>query len=175
MGPLKAIIQCSRKFASLSGRAPRSEFWWWLAFSAPCTIGVGFAAFYQIAAEVAARGGEADEAAIRLALSGGIPWAAAIYTAFLIPTIAVAVRRLHDTGWTGLWALPFAVSGADLAGFYWTGESMVYVGSVWNPIIGIAWFVLNLLGLVTLVRFFFAGTAGDNAYGPDPRERTRAW
>ena len=80
------------KYATFSGRARRSEYWWWYLF---VTI------VYIVA-------GILDNAIgltySDLTLGGG--WIATIAAiVFLIPNLAVAVRRLHDTGRSGWWLL----------------------------------------------------------------------
>jgi uncharacterized membrane protein YhaH (DUF805 family) len=80
------------KYATFSGRARRSEYWWWYLFVTIVFIVAGIL----------------DRAVgltySDLTLGGG--WIATIAgIVFLIPTLAVAVRRLHDTGRTGWWLL----------------------------------------------------------------------
>jgi uncharacterized membrane protein YhaH (DUF805 family) len=73
-----------RKFATFSGRARRSEYWMFLLFN---TI-VSTALF------------AVDMVLGTVFLLGGIYALAAF-----IPTLAVTVRRLHDTGKSGWWIL----------------------------------------------------------------------
>jgi uncharacterized membrane protein YhaH (DUF805 family) len=80
------------KYATFSGRARRSEYWWWYLF---ITL-VG------IVASIIDRA--AGLTYSDLTVGGG--WLATITgIVFLIPTLAVAVRRLHDTGRSGWWLL----------------------------------------------------------------------
>ena len=80
------------KYATFSGRARRSEYWWWYLF----------VTLVFVVAQILDR-------AVGLTYSdttlyGG--WIATIAAiVFLIPNLAVAVRRLHDTGRTGWWLL----------------------------------------------------------------------
>ncbi len=70
-----AIKTCFNKYADFTGRASRAEYWWWILFSF----------------------------LIQAACSGSM-WLDGIVTiALLVPTIAVGVRRLHDTGRGGGW------------------------------------------------------------------------
>ncbi|MFJ8860946.1 DUF805 domain-containing protein [Streptomyces sp. NPDC102451] len=72
-----------KNYAGFSGRARRKEYWM-------------FALFNFIAAVVLG--------AIGLAIDSQVPYY--IYLlAVLIPSLAVAVRRLHDTGRSGWWIL----------------------------------------------------------------------
>jgi len=78
-----------RKYAEFSGRARRREYWLFALFNLLITIAL---AFVDMAA------GLMHETGYGL-LSG-------LYSlAVLIPSIAVSVRRLHDTGRSGWWLL----------------------------------------------------------------------
>ncbi|WP_137991322.1 DUF805 domain-containing protein [Streptomyces vilmorinianum] len=72
-----------KKYAVFNGRARRKEFWMFTLFSVIVSIVLSI---------------------IDSAL--GIQLLSLIYTlAVLIPTLAVSVRRLHDTGRSGWWIL----------------------------------------------------------------------
>lgn len=73
-----SISTCFRKYADFSGQASRSEFWW-------------FVLFLVILSLVAALLGYAVHGLVVLAT--------------LLPRIAVATRRLHDTNRSGWWQL----------------------------------------------------------------------
>lgn len=80
------------KYATFSGRARRSEYWWWYLF---VTIVFLVAGILDRAVGLT----YSD-----LTLGGG--WIATIAAiVFLVPNLAVAVRRLHDTGRSGWWLL----------------------------------------------------------------------
>lgn len=96
-----AIRTCLRKYVDFSGRAARSEFWWWiLAYIGGVVVATVF-----------------DVAAFRHsdALFSGI-FALAVF----LPTLAVTARRLHDTGrsgwWQLLWLIPIL---GQLVVLYW--------------------------------------------------------
>jgi uncharacterized membrane protein YhaH (DUF805 family) len=80
------------KYATFSGRARRSEYWWWYLFVTIVFVVAGIL-----------------DNAIGLTYSDltvGGGWIATIAgIVFLVPNLAVAVRRLHDTGRTGWWLL----------------------------------------------------------------------
>ena len=80
------------KYATFSGRARRSEYWWWYLF---ITI-IG------IVASIIDRA--AGFTYSDLTVGGG--WIATITgIVFFIPTLAVSIRRLHDTSKSGWWIL----------------------------------------------------------------------
>ena len=83
-------LEVLKKYAVFDGRAQRAEYWYFFLFS--MIISLVF-----VAIDIAT-GSFNQESGFGL-LSG-------IYTlAVLIPTIAVGVRRLHDTNRTGWWML----------------------------------------------------------------------
>jgi uncharacterized membrane protein YhaH (DUF805 family) len=84
---VSAIKSGFSKYATFSGRASRSEYWFWILF-----------AFLVIGA-----GGIVDEALLPNVESGLL--APLIALALLLPNIAVAVRRLQDLDRSGWWLL----------------------------------------------------------------------
>jgi uncharacterized membrane protein YhaH (DUF805 family) len=78
-----AIRSVFSKYVVFSGRARRSEFWWYALFAA---------IVYIVAAII--------DAAIGSPVVGYI-----VALALLLPSLAVTVRRLHDTGRSGWWIL----------------------------------------------------------------------
>ncbi len=95
MGFGQAIATCLRKYAIFSGRASRSEFWWFYLFSALISLAAGVAGAAAFPVDPAAA------ADFRIADIPG----AIVGLALLLPTLAVAVRRLHDWGRSGWWLL----------------------------------------------------------------------
>ncbi len=84
-----AVRSVLTQYATFSGRARRSEFWWFALASFLASI-VASIIDAVIGSDLGAGTG-----VISLLLS----------LALLIPSIAVAVRRLHDTGKSGWWVL----------------------------------------------------------------------
>ena len=81
-----------RKYAVFEGRSGRSEYWWF----ALCNALVEFALYFVAGLAIAVLGNAAKVLSV-------FP---AIYVfAALVPSIAVTVRRLHDTGRSGWWIL----------------------------------------------------------------------
>lgn len=74
----QAISTCFRNYVTFDGRARRSEYWWWALF----------AGLVLVAARL-----------VSLSIYG------LAFVVLLLPSIAVATRRLHDTGRSGWWQL----------------------------------------------------------------------
>ena len=87
----EAISVCFNKYANFSGRARRSEYWYWILFS----IIVNFAASFLDSIIFGS-----------FFYSGPLYWITSL--GLLIPSLAVTARRLHDgerSGWRVLWSL----------------------------------------------------------------------
>ncbi len=92
------------KYFQFSGRSRRSEFWGFLLVTFLFT---GAAMFWD---NVFSRNGDFFESMVDLA--------------FLIPSMAVSARRLHDTGRSGWWQLiAFTGIGLILLVIWWCQDS----------------------------------------------------
>lgn len=77
-------IDVIKNYAVFSGRARRKEYWMFMLFNLLISFALGFIEGFL----------------------GGPGILSLIYTlAILIPSLAVTVRRLHDTGRSGWWVL----------------------------------------------------------------------
>ena len=83
-------LEVLKKYAVFSGRARRKEYWYFTLFSA--LISIAFAIIDGLMGTFNSEAGTG--------LLGGI-----YSLAVLIPSIAVSVRRLHDTDHSGWWLL----------------------------------------------------------------------
>ncbi|WP_029525996.1 DUF805 domain-containing protein [Polaromonas glacialis] len=88
----QAISSCLSNYATFSGRASRSEFWWFFLF--------------QVLASAAA-------SMLSEKLSG------LVSLALLLPALAVGARRLHDIGKSGWWQLLMISGIGFLVLIYW--------------------------------------------------------
>lgn len=89
MGFTQSVRTVLTKYVVFSGRARRSEYWWFVLFS----IIVGIVA------------GLVDRALGSSPADGTGVVAGLASLALLLPSLAVQVRRLHDTGRSGWWVL----------------------------------------------------------------------
>ena len=112
MNFIQSISTCMRKYVTFSGRATRSEFWWFYLF----TVLVNFAATSQASSFVPdlLNGQDMTENESSCFLNNFFFLYLSTITSLilLLPSLAVAVRRLHDVGRSGLWILiAFTVIG----------------------------------------------------------------
>ena len=148
------MLESMRKYATFSGRARRAEYWWFYLFTIIGSIvtSIIFAPLNII-----------------------------FSLAVIIPSLAVGVRRLHDTNRSGWWliapivilipvyAIAFAMGlGGALGGIAGSGAAAGagLGGAVIVLIIG--GLAALVIGILLLVWFCSRGTDGPNRYGPDP-------
>jgi uncharacterized membrane protein YhaH (DUF805 family) len=97
MGFGEAISSVLGNYVTFSGRAPRSEYWYWALFILIISV-IAMAIDLMLFAE-----------------SGYSPLGTLISLGLLLPNISVAVRRLHDIDRTGWWVLiAFTIIGIIL-------------------------------------------------------------
>jgi uncharacterized membrane protein YhaH (DUF805 family) len=101
-----SIKVCLDKYATMQGRASRSEYWWFVFFNY-LVFFVAVVVFGLIGLAV-----NGYEGAIISIIVGYI----FVCLALIIPNICVVVRRLHDTGHSGFWCF---VSFVPLIGWVW--------------------------------------------------------
>jgi len=78
----------TKRYAQFSGRATRSEYWYFVLFSFIAGIISGILDGFL------------------MTLTGGLPVLTLIFMlGLIIPSFSVAVRRLHDIGKSGWWLL----------------------------------------------------------------------
>lgn len=141
----EAISTCFKKYVTFSGRARRSEYWWWFLFTILMSI---------------------------LALIPIIGWI--IPLAIILPNLAVSVRRLHDVGRTGWWLLApygFALLGGLLLGagalVGFGGHSSS--GGITAVIGGIALLGAFVSGIMLFIWSLSDSKPETNQYGPSPK------
>lgn len=94
-----AVSSALRQYATFSGRARRAEYWWFVLFTVLVSLVAGIV----------------DSALGTIDASSSIGVLGTVASlALLLPSLAVTVRRLHDTDKSGWWVLAFLI---PLAGF----------------------------------------------------------
>jgi uncharacterized membrane protein YhaH (DUF805 family) len=85
----QAVKSCFSKYVTFSGRATRSEYWYWVLFA---TLG-------SIVALIV------DTAVLGFDASGATPITSIFDLVIALPGIAVGARRMHDMDRTAWWLL----------------------------------------------------------------------
>lgn len=109
MSFIESIRTVLSKYATFDGRARRSEFWWYYLAVAIvegvlyfALIVPGLSAYTTATVEYAMAGDPAAPVpAMPGSLTTGYVVVSLVALALLLPTLAVIVRRLHDTGKSG--------------------------------------------------------------------------
>ncbi|WNM27298.1 DUF805 domain-containing protein [Demequina capsici] len=124
MGFIEAIRTGFTKYADFGGRARRSEYWWWSLFTGLVSLvmGIVLAILMTIAFVPVVSQADSDGNLPSDALDAGfwvpmvIGWG--IYTVvllgLLLPSLAVFVRRMHDTDRSGWWYWISLVPGGGI-------------------------------------------------------------
>ena len=89
---VSAVKSCLGQYAGFSGRAVRSEFWWFFLFQIIVMVIASFL-------------GDVVSGIVSIAL--------------LLPAFAVGARRLHDVGHSGWWQLLTLTGIGVLVLIYW--------------------------------------------------------
>jgi uncharacterized membrane protein YhaH (DUF805 family) len=162
-----------RRYAEFTGRSRRQEFWmymlllliiWMVAIIGIMVMGAGALSMAGANADGSPRvagmmGIFASMGIIAVIL--GIVW-----LALLIPTLAVQIRRLHDTDRSGWWIMiywgPAILSWiVNFAGAASQSTSLVMLG-------GLCSLLALIASIVLLVFWCLPGTNGPNRFGADP-------
>jgi len=108
MGMQQAVSTCFSKYVTFQGRAKRSEFWW-------------FQLFFWIVMLVLIGGAVImGDSAIPGILMG------LLCLAYILPGVAVTVRRLHDLDRSGWW---YFIQLVPVIGGFWLLYLMVIGGT----------------------------------------------
>jgi uncharacterized membrane protein YhaH (DUF805 family) len=172
MNMQQSIMSGYRKFFTRSGRAPRSEYWYFFLFYLLLNIAVQLLGIHVRTHD------HSGIPSILLSIVAMGFWLAALIT--VVPMLMVTVRRVHDIGRTGWWVGVSFINGLLLDGAL--GYAIFRATIMHNtqnlqaglPSGGMA-IVLGILGLIgialglTILTFtILPGSPGENRYGPNP-------
>lgn len=159
MNMIQSVQTCLRKYANFSGRASRSEFWWFMLFTV-----ILFVVFEMVDIKVFSffPEGEYRETfsttlLMTLGLSNGL-FGTISGVALLIPTLAVTSRRLHDINMSGWWqGFTYLVFFIDAPFAHLPEEHPLFLMSIT---------VMAIVYLGFVILWAKRGTLGMNRYGP---------
>ena len=157
-----AVSSCLRKYVVFSGRATRAEYWW-----------------FYLATLLASMVASVLDAVVGLGV-----FSVAVSLAVLLPSLAVTVRRLHDSDLSGWWLLGLIVAAFVALVMFMIGVGvwvvsdsgaggsgvMLAVGVTLLAVGGLTLLVVTVAGLWLMVR---SSTPGPNRYGPHPMQPTQ--
>lgn len=152
MGFGEAFGTCMRKYADFSGRARRSEYWWYtlavvlISFPFAIALLIAFIPAAEDLIDLAEDGRVMTFELVRdnvdwESLVGPLLLVGGVWLVFLLPSLAVTARRLHDVGLSG-----------------W----LMLVGLI--PYVG---------GAALLVMTILDSQEKENRWGPDPKADER--
>lgn len=161
MGFVEAVKTCFQKYATFSGRASRSEYWYFFLFT--CIFNAISNSTTDGGLDRLLRG---DFDALSILDS-------VIAITLLIAGISAAVRRLHDLDKKGLWFLPVLASIVSfiILQIIVPSPDELQPDFGYSPLlftVGGIFLVGGVFSFVILVWSCRKGTEGDNRFGPDP-------
>ncbi|MCB5292653.1 DUF805 domain-containing protein [Arthrobacter sp. SO3] len=98
----EAVSRFFKKYATFTGRASRSEYWWWALAS--FIVSVVLNVIMLVGGAAGAKVGPHGTSVPGPGYVIGLILAAIWFLAVLVPSLAVTVRRLHDANYSG-WML----------------------------------------------------------------------
>ena len=125
----KAVARFFKKYATFSGRASRSEYWFIVLFN----ILVSFAWWMIVSIIASTMTPDYDFTSLGVLGLGGIMLYGIYLLAILVPNLALTVRRLHDSNHSGWWLLG-----------YWCAEI----------ILGIVIFIITINTLASILGYY---------------------
>lgn len=106
MNLIEATKSCFSNATNFSGRAPRSEYWYFVLFQFLCGIAINSVSpFLGVLID------SKEGILLGCFIAAGIQ-----LLVFFLPSLAASVRRLHDTGRSGAW---WFISFLPLIGGIW--------------------------------------------------------
>ena len=148
MGFINSLKACFKKYFVISGRASRSEFWYFALFFYSVIGIVIFISYQDYKIQSSSR--NEFQSDIYFSISGiysTIIWIFIVST--ILPFLAAAVRRLHDVNQSGYWILAAFVTP-------------FFMFILPAPIPNIISLIMNLIVLVLCLKY---GDRKDNRFG----------
>ncbi len=179
MEPVEAVKTCLRKFFDFTGRARRSEYWWFILFYLIVALVWIFLSSFFMA--VGFEFSSVNEGPVKTMVKSSTLMLVPILI-FIIPSYAAQTRRLHDSGHSGWWIVAsFAVSLVYVISYYFALMKPILdsesagrgfnenLSPTWMVVVGILSIISIVLSIVILVFTIQDSEPGENKYGPSPK------
>lgn len=173
-----AVRTCLARYVTFSGRASRSEYWYFVLFVVLAELIAGIVDWTLFGASATV----VTETGTTTVATAPAPVQSVVSLALFLPHLAAAWRRMHDTGRSGWYVLlPTLLSLAALAILViGIGTASLFDGGTLDRLLtGTTLLILIPTGLVLLVSPLLVlwwltrpSQPGHNAYGPNPHEVT---
>lgn len=182
MGFQQSVKACFQKYVTFSGRASRSEYWYFFLFIILGNIFTGLLDNLFFGSTVVET--TVTDTSAHASVDNNGPIASLFSLAIFLPSLAAGWRRMHDTGRSGLYLFfPFLLMMALFAVIFVSAGTVNFTGSVLGlesiaAIFGAVSFIILLpaliLGLIAplLVLWWLTRPSelSTNQYGPNPHE-----
>lgn len=173
----EAVQGCFSKYVTFSGRASRPEYWFFFLFIVIWNAIAGFIDWQFFTSVVTTE----TEGTTTVTATSSQPVQSIVALVVFLPHLAVAWRRMHDSGRSGLYALfPILlmigtalvlVFGIGIADIFSSGGSMDLLFTRLTLLILIPALIVGLVSpLLVLWWLTRPSQPGNNKYGPNPHE-----
>ena len=159
MNMVDAVKSVLTQYIGFSGRARRSEYWYWVLATILAGVVVGII-----------------EVILGVGSESSGPLSSLLNLAIFLPGMAVGFRRLHDTGRSGWWIGGFYIGlfvFAIIIGALLGASISTEVGTGLTESIGVIAIIFGigaLIYMIVLLVFFCSDSdVGPNKYGPNPK------
>jgi uncharacterized membrane protein YhaH (DUF805 family) len=174
-----AVKTCFKKYFDFTGRARRSEYWWFVLFASIIYfVWILLCSFFLAFWIATAINGETYSSPM-VPLMSYVGLMIVPMLALFIPQYAVQTRRLHDTGRSGWWIVAsLVVSLAYMIAYFSVMMPMFENGIDEMPaffstpmmiVVAILGMISMLLSVVILIFTVMDSQRGENKYGPSPK------
>lgn len=173
LSPIGWAMRPLKRYAEFSGRSSRAEFWWFML-----AVMLIYCVLLVVGFALAGSSPDPATATSPLGIYSGLGAFMAVigiyWLALLVPTLAVTVRRLHDTNRSGWWlgayvllyvAYMVVVMGIGASAGAGVGPDAGAGLGIFILILSLAFFAY---AIALLVFYCLPGTRGPNRFGDDP-------
>lgn len=166
---LENVKYCFRRYVGFSGRASRTEYWSFYVFNT--VVALALFALGILFVDISD--------GIEVVMTVPMIFVMLYGLATFLPSLAVSVRRLHDTGKSGAYYLLCIIPGVVFGIAFSVMESSQYSSSLYGAAnrlifagkLAIIAYICMIIGSILLVAFMLMKSdKGVNKYGPDPHE-----